>query len=330
MNPQHRRSLGLCILVLLTTLAVIGGCIHISGGFQAKAQRQDQLSSAVSPTATLTVRTDFGSITVTGTDANECRVTAEVTANAPTQEEAQQILDKVKVILEPTAGGLSLRVDKPALVGNRSVGASFTVTVPRDTSLDGHTSFGSIRVEDITAPIKAHTSFASITADRVRGPLRLTTSHGTIRGHQIASDDVAAESSFGNIELDFTPPDANTGGPTGGSIEARTSHGSITYNQVSAGRILARTSFGSIHIECLPSAPSALQLDASTSHGSITCQGPSGFAGQVKLDTSFGDVQTERPLLVQGKLGRDHLTGTIGEGQGRLSLKTEFGNITLK
>ena len=121
MNQRQRGSLGLGVF-LFAALPMIGCCIHINGGPQFKARRQDQLSSAAGPDASLAVRTDFGSITVTGGDAGECRVTAEVTAHAPTQEEAEEILGKVKVVLETTAGGLSLHVDKPTLVGNRSVG----------------------------------------------------------------------------------------------------------------------------------------------------------------------------------------------------------------
>jgi len=306
----------------------VGCCIYIHGGSQAKAHRQDRLASAIRPNASLGIRTDFGSIAVTGMDTNECRVTAEVTAHAPTEEEAQQILDKVKVVLEPAAEGLMLRVDKPSLGGNRSVGVSFTVTVPRHTALDCHTSFGSIRVQDIASAVTAHTSFASVTADRVSGPLRLTTSHGGIRGDQISSDGIVAESSFGSIELTFAPNENNT--PDHGSLDLRTSYGSITCHQVAHGQVYARTSFGSIHMYCLSSAPSDMQLDAATSHGHITCQIPSGYAGQVDLDTSFGKIHTERPILVQGKLGQDHLSGTMGEGKGRLSLKTEFGNITLR
>ena len=340
----------------------VGCCIRFDGGPQAKAERQDQLAAPIGPGATLRARTDFGSISVTGADADECRVTAEVRAQAPTEEEARQILDQVRVVLEPTPGGLDLRVDKPSLRGNRSVGASFTVTMPRGTALDGHTSFGSIHVQDLTAAVKAHTSFSSVTADRVTGPLRLTTSHGSIHANQIVSQDVVAESSFGRIEVDFAadkvpipgPSDLQTGSqvtptnveaepnfpkvemdlpvqnPIPGSLDLRTSHGSIACRQVSAGRLHLRTSFGGIHLECSPSAPSGVQLDAATSHGSITCQAPARFAGSVDLDTSFGHIQAERPILIQGKVGRDHLTGTIGTGTGRIRLKTEFGNVTLR
>lgn len=332
----------------------VGCCIRLDGGPQAKAERQDQMAAPVGPGATLTARTDFGSIRVTGADTGECRVTADVTAHAPTEEEAREILDQVRVVLEPRPGGLDLRVDKPSLRGNRSVGASFTVTMPRGTALDGHTSFGSIHVQDLTAAVKAHTSFSSVTAERVTGPLRLTTSHGSIRGTRIVSDNVVAESSFGKIEMEFAagtvavpgPPDAQSAeaGPTftqaemdlpvqglaTGSMDLRTSHGSIACSQVSAGRVHLRTSFGGIHLEYSPSAPSDIQLDAATSHGGITCQAPAGFAGTVDLDTSFGHIQADRPILIQGKVDKDHLTGSIGQGGGKLRLKTDFGGITLR
>ncbi len=332
----------------------VGCCIHIDGGPQAKAERQDQMAAPVEPGATLRARTDFGSIHVTGTDANECRVTAQVTARAPTEEEAQEILDQVRVVLEPTPEGLDLRVDKPSLRGNRSVGASFTVTMPRGTCLDGHTSFGSIHVQDLTAAVKAHTSFSSVTAERVTGPLRLTTSHGSIRGTQIVSDNVTAESSFGQIEMEFAAGTGAVPGPAqvqsaeagpaftqaeadlsvrglaGGSMDLRTSHGSIACTQVSAGRVHLKTSFGAIRLEYSPLAPSDVQLDAATSHGSITCRAPAQFAGTVDLDTSFGHIQTDRPILIQGKVDKDHLSGSIGQGSGRVRLKTDFGSVTLK
>jgi hypothetical protein len=328
MTRQQRTLVGLAIACL--SLMWVGCCIRIHGGPQARAQRQDRLSSAMGPESSLTVKTDFGSITVNGADTNECRVTAEVTANAPTQEEAQQILDQVKDVLEPAAGGLSLRVDKPSLGSNRSVGASFTVTVPRKTALDCHTSFGSITMEDIAAAVKAHTSFASVTANRMTGPLRLTTSHGAIRCDQVTSDNIMAESSFGNIDLTCTTPEANGAGAGTGSIDVRTSFGSITCRQLEAGRVIAHTSFGNVHMECLPSAPADMQIDGTTSHGSITCELPTGFAGQADMDTSFGEVRTERGILVQGRLAKDHLTGKIGDGKGRLRLKTEFGSITVR
>jgi hypothetical protein len=327
MTPREKTLvwIGTACLSLMWT----GCCIHISGT-QARAQRQDSLSAPLTQGSTLTVRTDFGSITVRGADVNECRVTAEVTANAPTEQEAQQILDKVRAVLEPAGGGLSLKVDKPSLGGNRSVGASFTVTVPRKTMLDCHTSFGPISVEDISGEVKAHTSFAGVTASRVTGPMRLTTSHGAIRCDQIISENVFAESSFGNIDVTPTSPEANGAGTGSGTIEARTSFGSITCHQLQAGKLVAHTSFGAVHIECLPSAPPDLQIDATTSHGSITCGLPTGFAGQVDLDTSFGEVRTERAILMRGRLSKEHLTGTIGEGKGRLRLKTEFGSITVR
>ena len=55
---------------------------------------------------TLDVLTQFGSITVTGTDVADCNVVAKVVAHAPTEEEAQELAEQVEIVGESAGSTL--------------------------------------------------------------------------------------------------------------------------------------------------------------------------------------------------------------------------------
>jgi len=67
----------------------------------------------------------------------------------------------------------------------------------------------------------------------------------------------------------------------------------------------------------------------STSDGSITFDAPSGLSAVVQASTNDGSIHTSLPLTVEGKVGKS-LRGTAGDGQGKITLKTHDGSITIK
>ncbi|MHC4293914.1 MAG: DUF4097 family beta strand repeat-containing protein [Planctomycetota bacterium] len=268
-----------CLIYFPLGCTINSGCSYR----QFKEERTDYLTSQVSPGSTIAVETDFGSITVKSADTAECKVVADITASAPTQQEAVQILQQVKVNMFSKNNDISINVEKPELGNNRSVGVSFDITVPEKMNLNCDTSFGSIEIEDIIGSINADTSFASITCLNVEGLLNLDTSYGTIDCVNI----------------------------TAGSIEAE-------------------SSFGSISIECSPSTPPDIKADIETSYGDILFETAPGFAGSVTAETSFGNITTDIPIVVQGEISKDEITGLVSEGSGHLDLRTSFGSIKIK
>ena len=57
---------------------------------------------------------------------------------------------------------------------------------------------------------------------------------------------------------------------------------------------------------------------------------PPNFAGDVAVETSFGSVKTELPITVKGDFGKTRFYGSIGQGKGKIDLKTSFGSIKIK
>ena len=76
--------------------------------------------------------------------------------------------------------------------------------------------------------------------------------------------------------------------------------------------------------------PADINANVTTSYGIINFVTPPKFSGQVDLATSYGSIKTDLPITVTGELGKQRIKGTVGQGNGKLNLKTSFGSIRIK
>jgi len=273
-------SLGLCLCLLL---AVSGCVIHIGDWPRAKYEKTIRLQTPLESGSTVVAKTNYGSIKVGGADTTDCNVVATIRVQAPTEEEAAEIAEKVNVHLEPAGKTLTVRADKPHVKNNRSISISYQITVPMQTDIECASSYGSIELADTSGYVKAHTSYGSIDCDSINGQIQVDTSYGRVDCREIISDELTAGSNYGNIDIEYSD-----------------------------------------------SGPAEIQAYVSTSYGSIDFTAPPGFAGQVELATNYGSVKTDLPILVKGKISSKRIEGTIGEGNGNLSLKTSYGSISIR
>lgn len=273
-------ALGLC---LCTLLAVSGCVIHIGDWPRAKYEKTISLRAPLESGSTVVAKTNYGSITVGGANTADCSVVATIRVQAPTEEEAAEIAEKVKIHLEPAGKTLTVRADKPHVKSNRSISISYQITVPIQTNIECASSYGSIELADTSGYVKAHARYGSINCDSINGQIQVDTSYGSVDCREIISDELTVGSSYGNID--------------------------IKYSDL---------------------GPTEIQADVSTSYGSIDFTAPPGFTGQAKLATSYGSVQTALPIVVKGKISSKRIEGTIGEGNGMLSLKTSYGSIRIR
>jgi len=310
-------------LILLAGL-MLAGCGISFSGFRAKAQRDHALSEPMASGEFLTADTSFGSIKIRGADVQTCEVEAHIKVQAGSQEKADALLEEVFVVLERTGDGLTLRVHKPHLGHNQSVGVSYEIVLPHRTLVDCTTSFGTVNVQQIEGDVKAKTSFGSIHCDSVAGALDLKTSHGKIDMTDILAPKITADTSFGSIHLTCRDADAP---PT--RVYLKTSHGSINATNVQAPMLEAKSSFGSVSVAYAPDGPEDCDVRLSSSHGSLSLTPPEAFAGRVELSTSHGSIHVDKPVTVQGRLSKDRITGTLGDGPGNISMKTSFASVKL-
>jgi hypothetical protein len=186
-----------------------------------------------------------------------------------------------------------------------STSARLIVTAPRSTNVTARTGDGSIVLE------------------RIDGRVDLRTGDGSIKVVE-AKGDVLAESGDGTLTLD----------DVSGRVEARTDDGSVRVSGT-PGMLRVRTGDGTVSLRIRNGASMTDDWTIDSGDGSITVELPSGFNAMIDADPgSDGRVRNDLDLSnVSGpgaeKRERGSLTGQLGTGGKRLTLRTGDGTIRL-
>jgi DUF4097 and DUF4098 domain-containing protein YvlB len=110
-------------------------------------------------------------------------------------------------------------------------------------------------------------------------------------------------------------------------VDASTVNGSIQV--ATSGRAEARTVNGSIRAQA-GRADWTGDAAFKTVNGSITLTLPASAGAEVRAETVNGEIQTDFPLTVTGRISKRRLAGTIGGGGRTLELETVNGSIHLR
>lgn len=288
-------SLSILLLgAVLCPLLVGCGCdIPIGDWQRAKHEREITGHAPLAPGSTVVVETKSGSITVVGSDVADCNVTANVTARATTEEEAVQLAEQVKLVLEPVGDTLKVHIDKPAAKRTRSISVSFDITVPKQTSVDCTSAYGPIKLTDLEGDAKGKTRSGSIDAANIQGSTLLETAYGRVTCERISGDSIRLKSSSGDITAENVRGSADFDTAYGsitcrdfsdGDLDLDTKSGKITLINVSAGDCDAHTAYGGIHVEGL--SADSVTLDSGS--GGIDVTGTS--AETTNLSTAYGRI----------------------------------------
>ncbi len=329
-------------LLGMLTLAMLccTSCIYVEGGdVTDSCQRQVPLSAPLEPDSSFAADTDDGSITLEGTQTNECRLDATIVAHARTEELAEELAEQIDVRLEPADKGLRVRIERPPVIRNAWFSVSLRGSLPTQTSLTLSTSDGSIDVSNITGTVDAKTSDGGIEVRDIDGDTRLRTSDGRIVGARVKAQTFDCHTSDGSIRLsDVTAgslrADTSDGSITLENVRAdtatvRTIDGSIRWQDAVAARIECHSSDGAIQVEYAPEGPKAPDIRITASEGGITLVTPPELSAQIDASTNDGSINTDLPITIRGKVGKS-LRGDIGGGEGRIYLRTDDGSITIR
>jgi DUF4097 and DUF4098 domain-containing protein YvlB len=69
-------------------------------------------------------------------------------------------------------------------------------------------------------------------------------------------------------------------------------------------------------------------VNVQTGSGDVTLKLPATLGAEVDIETSSGDIETDFSVSVT-RHARDHLTGRIGDGRGKIAIETGSGGIKL-
>jgi DUF4097 and DUF4098 domain-containing protein YvlB len=266
--------------------------------------------------ADVEISTSGGQVDVRGGDRSEVEVRMIVRRNGMIHKPTAKELEDYEIVIEQRDGKVIAKAEKKGSWtwgwGHSNLSISFDVAMPREGTVTGRTSGGSMRASDLRGEVTLRTSGGSITIADVEGT-------GTIR------------TSGGSLTIDRHR----------GSVNGSTSGGSITYRS-SEGDFDLSTSGGSIRIEGASGHGSA-----STSGGSVNA----GFDlvdGDIALRTSGGSVSVSIPggqgydldlsgtrvdadlKAFTGDVERDRVEGTLAGGGRLVKARTSGGTVRLR
>jgi DUF4097 and DUF4098 domain-containing protein YvlB len=292
--------------------------------------------------STLAVATASGSIKIEGQAVNEARVVATIRGQAPTEEEAREIAEATEVRFEPDGDRLAIKADTPKMGHNRSVSISYDIVVPRRTSVECSSASGSVEAANLQGNVQADSTSGSVTCEALRsgsvhmstasgsvrlsdaselGPCELRTASGRASAEQVQADSIRISSTSGSVEL----RDA-----CAREIEMRGTSGQVSGSRIDCSRLTAESASGGATVEFSPSAPGDVTANVSSISGSVTVVAPSGFAGRVEMSTTSGTVHCDLPLQVQGRIRTRHISGSVGQGTGSLTLRATSGSVHIR
>jgi hypothetical protein len=166
----------------------------------------------------------------------------------------------------------------------------------------------------------------SLTIDVGSGDVRVNGASGEL-DVDTGSGDVALDgTSDGDVRVDTGSGDVSLGRVHAGRIRIDTGSGTVDGTQVVADDVSVDTGSGDVTL-AFDSSPRNTTVD--TGSGAVTLTFPSGYSAAVDLDTSSGSFTVDFPLRLTTR-ERDHVRGVIGSGAGQLRVDTSSGDIQIK
>lgn len=212
--------------------------------------------------------------------------------------------------------------------------ADLHVMVPRGKALDLHLGAGDVHIANVDGDLRVDVSAAPVTSEHTRGRLDFDTGSGAVSVTD-AEGEVNLDTGSGGVTLqNVRGPslrlDTGSGSVRGDVIDvqelvADVGSGGISLHHTKAPRMNLDTGSGGTDVELL-SGVEELVVDGGS--GGVTIRVPATLSADVDIDTGSGGIETDFPVKVT-RWERTHLSGTIGDGHGRIRIDSGSGRVRL-
>jgi len=219
-----KKLLLICLLGMLTISAC--SCVNIGDLWpRVEYKKTNKLDAPLAPGSILALENEVGSITIDGQDVKNCDVIAAITVKAPTEKEAKELAEQIKIELQQDGKTLTVKTTRPRKKRRRSISINFKIIVPKQTALQISGDVGEIQVSNITENIKAQTDVGKISCKEISGDIDLKVDVGKVNvvysKTASAACNVTIRTDVGSIDI-TTPPECSA------AVQANTDVGSIT------------------------------------------------------------------------------------------------------
>jgi len=328
------------------------GCRVMGGRFYGPSWSFEQAAErAVSASARLEVRNEFGEVRVTPGAAGIVRVKLRKVVFLPTEDKAREFAERIELRLAGDGSPLSVGTNREDLGRTQDVGfeTHLEIEAPPDTAVSVRNEHGRV---DLTgfASAEVDSSFDGVTVARIAGDARIDSKHGDVSLSDVGGaatvssrhGGVEVADVRGNVKLDVQHGDTTarrTGGieaeqqfgrftaaSVGGDLVVRGSHSEVDVSDVS-GHAEVETSFGAAQLARVGGGASAKAehggvtaedvtgaLAAKASHGSVTVH---RVDGRAELEADHGAVEAggiaggARAAATNGDVELDGFSGEV-------------------
>jgi molybdopterin-binding protein len=214
--------------------------------------------------------------------------------------------------------------------------ADLRVAVPKGKTVAVHLGVGKATVTNVDGDIRVDLLSADVSTSGTKGTLTINTGSG----------DVHLKDAAGDVDVETGSGDVTLAGLGNGELKIETGSGNVTADHITAEQVHLETGSGDIRVAQLKSPDITLEagsgdveigllddvreLSANTGSGGITLTVPDNLGATLDIDTGSGSIDLGGVTVQVRRIESDHLTGTIGDGHGRIKLEAGSGDVVLR
>jgi lia operon protein LiaG len=218
--------------------------------------------------------------------------------------------------------------------GGLDAHANLRVTVPPGKRLAIYLAVGKVSVTNVDGDLWIDASAAPVTTSDTRGELNIDVGSGAVQ----------VTEGRGELSVDTGSGVVAVSGVRGEKVSIHTGSGDVTASGVRSNELSIDTGSGDIEVTGLVAPQVALEtgsgsiaadvqgevwdVNVETGSGDVSLKLPATLGAEVDIETSSGEIETDFAVSVT-RHARDHLTGRIGDGRGKIAIETGSGGIKL-
>jgi DUF4097 and DUF4098 domain-containing protein YvlB len=275
----------------------------------AVAESRIEKNLELQPKGQFVLESEAGSVTVTGASRSGAHIVIT--------SDREDLNSELEFSFSSSGGVAHVTARRKHESGwSHSLSVHFEIEVPTETRTELRTGGGGITLSGLRGAAEVKTSGGHIEVTGLNGTLEAHTSGGQIRLREVTGDSHIATSG-GPIDVDALD----------GNLQAHTSGGGIHINHVS-GYLEAKSSGGPIRVTYSRGNRHGGVLE--TSGGSIEVAIDPSANLNLDASTSGGSVRSDLPVRVVGTVSHSSMHGSIGAGGEELRLHTSGGSIHIR
>src|SRR5881296_370213 len=208
------------------------------------------------------------------------------------------------------------RVRISASGGGLEAHADARIAIPPGKRVELYLAVGQAFASNVDGDLRVDVAAANVTVDHAKGSLLVDTGSG----------DVRLSDAEGEVSLDTGSGSVTVSAVSGPEVRLDTGSGDVTASSVRANDVKIDTGSGNVRLDLLADVRA---LDVDTGSGDVTINVPADLGAAVDIETGSGDIDLQNVTVRTTRLERDHLTGEIGDGKGRIRIETGSGGVRL-